>query len=633
MYDLKVGFTCNNNCIHCVVATKRDVFPEDLTTEQIKDIIINKVLPLKEDTVILTGGEASIRKDFVELLRFINSQGLKIHLQTNCTGFADESIAAAAAPYLTSVLAALHSYKESIHNLIVNDRTNTMYKKTIQGINNLRKYNIPFETQTVISSLNYYTLYDTYKFIQNNWPGIPMHVTYPHSLGNAALYREAVCMRYSDMKNELHRIFRDFGKYLVTEAIPFCYLYPYEKAIGYNLDENLLQDFFAGHRKGLDPSNKNLDSPLIDSDGYSKNYSENDLRSRKKGPLCKECSFYSKCPGVWKEYFEMYKHELDLFPIKVPVTFGPASISLREGACENICTFCGGGKGNKGNTPQQDLDNCKNLIDNFAAEGKQQLEISGEPSNHPYLLDVLEYAKSKGFSYIQVSTNGRLLINKDFVRLLKEAGMTHCRIPLYGSTEEIHSKIVTPRLPGNPFKEACIAIKTCADEGVTICAHTVLHQYNKSDLKNILKLYDQLTKGNMKEFVLGQVGISEVNFEYTGNWFLPAKDCGSYVSAFLNDPELDSYAYPIKVIGVPYCTIGRYDNRLMNLYEAPDIGTKTSVGTSASKINPKIPHYNERIRIDICEKCCLKADCDGYLKNDEALFGHAGLKSVICEEN
>ena len=65
MFDLKVGFTCNNKCLHCVVEDKKDT--KDLTLEEIKHIVDNNVA--ENDTVVLTGGEVSIRKDFYEIVK------------------------------------------------------------------------------------------------------------------------------------------------------------------------------------------------------------------------------------------------------------------------------------------------------------------------------------------------------------------------------------------------------------------------------------------------------------------------------------------------------------------------------------------------------------------------------------
>ena len=58
MFDLKLGFKCNNNCKHCVVADKR--FCRDTSFEEI--VAYLRKLP-EGSTVQITGGEPSIYKD------------------------------------------------------------------------------------------------------------------------------------------------------------------------------------------------------------------------------------------------------------------------------------------------------------------------------------------------------------------------------------------------------------------------------------------------------------------------------------------------------------------------------------------------------------------------------------------
>ncbi len=622
MYDLKLGFTCNNNCVHCVVTDKRAILKNDLTTDEIKEILINKVKPI-DDNVVFTGGEPTIRSDFIELVKFANANNINVHIQTNGTGFASEELTKELAPYIASVLIAIHSYDEKTHNRVVQDSKQIMYKKTLQGIKNIYKYHIPFETQTVISSINFPTLYDTYKFIQENFPGTLMHVTYPHPLGNAYKNHYIVCLKYSYMQSELYRIFKDFGKYLITEAIPLCYIYPYEKGINYIVDSHLITDFYTEKRHGLDPSNSSLKSTLIDEFGYSNNYNINDLTSKRKGSKCKECAFFNICPGVWKEYIEFYRNELDLYPIKIQFKIGSPVLILKDGYCENICIFCDGSK--VGEQPLS-FDEIKKRIDYFKSQGYKEIELSGEPPQHKYIINTIEYLTNNGFEYIQMSTNGRKLANKQFVKNLKNAGLTHCRIPLYGSTKDIHSKIVKSRIEGNPFKEACKAISNCAEEGIQICAHTVLTKYNQFNIKKIIDLYYKLTNGNIKEFVVQNVAISELSYDYTGQWYLPAFESKYALKDLLDDSAYDNY--PIKIIGFPYCILGRYDDRIIGIYEAPQIGIQDTVGINASLSNPKVPHYNERIRLNICKDCILANECDGVLKNDNALFGSQGLKPI-----
>ena len=77
LVDLKVGFTCNNNCIHCVISDK---FSErELTLLEIQDIINGYIEQYGTIQLTLTGGEITIRKDFVEIMNFVQqkkSEGL-----------------------------------------------------------------------------------------------------------------------------------------------------------------------------------------------------------------------------------------------------------------------------------------------------------------------------------------------------------------------------------------------------------------------------------------------------------------------------------------------------------------------------------------------------------------------------
>jgi organic radical activating enzyme len=78
-YDLKVGFSCNNDCIHCVVADKRNT--KDLTTQQIKDII--NLVP-SEQGVVFTGGEPLLQLDD-ELIAALHHKGFDVAIETNGT--------------------------------------------------------------------------------------------------------------------------------------------------------------------------------------------------------------------------------------------------------------------------------------------------------------------------------------------------------------------------------------------------------------------------------------------------------------------------------------------------------------------------------------------------------------------
>jgi len=85
--DIKLGYTCNNNCRHCVIADQREhaldmIGKEDLSTEEFKREIL-KSRKRGFTSIIFTGGEPTIRKDFLELLDYASFIGFRVNIQTN----------------------------------------------------------------------------------------------------------------------------------------------------------------------------------------------------------------------------------------------------------------------------------------------------------------------------------------------------------------------------------------------------------------------------------------------------------------------------------------------------------------------------------------------------------------------
>lgn len=306
IFDIKVGFLCNNKCIHCVVGDEAQKTGRNLKLHELKEILVKN--RNKFDVLQITGGEATIRSDFLEFIRFAK-EDLKISqivLQTNGRMFFREDFTEASSKFLSKVLIAYHSHNPIIHDMIT--MVNGSWNQTHNGILNLMKHSIPFNTQTVISKLNCDTLYKTFSFIKENYTPIKMNMTFPHPYGNAWDYFEKVVPKYSSFKEEILSILKDFSDSICTEAIPYCYMYPHLNHE--NLDDNLKKEFACG----VDVENK--EGKFFDKDGYTDNYSESMLSEKIKINSCKECLFNSDCVGVWKEYYQKYYNEMDLYPVK-----------------------------------------------------------------------------------------------------------------------------------------------------------------------------------------------------------------------------------------------------------------------------------------------------------------------------
>lgn len=84
--DIKVGYLCNNRCLHCAIGDmKRDLEQDgvstDLTTEQVFQLLEQQ--SKDADSCVLTGGEITLRKDCAQLINKAISLYKSVQIQTN----------------------------------------------------------------------------------------------------------------------------------------------------------------------------------------------------------------------------------------------------------------------------------------------------------------------------------------------------------------------------------------------------------------------------------------------------------------------------------------------------------------------------------------------------------------------
>lgn len=98
---------------------------------------------------------------------------------------------------------------------------------------------------------------------------------------------------------------------------------------------------------------------------------------------------------------------------------------LLTSRCNFNCVYC-----RKRNTPDISLDEAKKVVDYWASEELKNIRFSGgEPTIHPYLLDLIQYTKSKkSIQRIALSTNGSA--EKTFYKELIKSGVNDFSISL-----------------------------------------------------------------------------------------------------------------------------------------------------------------------------------------------------------
>ncbi len=227
--DIKLGYSCNNDCLHCVVQDYREVVLKKGLSEDVpsQDFIQEMEFARKRgfDTIVFTGGEPTIRPDLPFLLRKARELGFFIQMQTNGRRLANLEFArkiTASAPIFFCI--AIHSCYQEVHDRIT-QRAGS-FEETVAGIKNLISLGQKVSAKIVISRLNYHHLKETCEFLLKL--GIShISLTFPHGCGNARKFFFQVVPRYTEIADEVKKAIKVIlarGKTVDTEAIPFCFL-------------------------------------------------------------------------------------------------------------------------------------------------------------------------------------------------------------------------------------------------------------------------------------------------------------------------------------------------------------------------------------------------------------------------
>lgn len=296
LIDLKVGSSCNNKCVHCCAAN--DTRDKNLSLSKIKNRI-NEFIDLhKSIDLTLTGGEISMRRDFIEIMRYIEHHKKlgnirEIHLQTNGRKLSDADKLESTIGVVDYYLIALHGPNSEIHDKITDvkgsfDETTSAFK---QLINRVKVEQIA--VQTVISRLNYKYLVDTYKFAHEELGVREFNLTFPHPMGGA--FDKAITPTYIDVEPYINAAMHYFsikGIKPLPEALPLCV-------------------FEEKYRKYISSVNDTrfIGAVGYDQDGNFLDYLELSKDAHSKYRKCESCLVNNKCEGIWNEYVELYPNE------------------------------------------------------------------------------------------------------------------------------------------------------------------------------------------------------------------------------------------------------------------------------------------------------------------------------------
>ncbi|MBD3350147.1 MAG: radical SAM protein [Candidatus Lokiarchaeota archaeon] len=162
--DLAITYSCNNLCPHCYVP--KDIlnnFPDELDLDKMK-CLMDKLWDLGVPHIALTGGEATTRRDFIDLIEYGQNKGFVMGIITNGRLFSDEELVKTSIQKgLDYVQITIESHDAEIHDKM--QGVKGAFKETVQAIKNFMNKDIFVLTNTTICRENLSDIDKTIKFL------------------------------------------------------------------------------------------------------------------------------------------------------------------------------------------------------------------------------------------------------------------------------------------------------------------------------------------------------------------------------------------------------------------------------------------------------------------------------------
>ncbi len=297
---LFTGFSCSSHCHFCIDLNKRDL-PDKSTRKIVEEMMQAKAAGVEYLEMI--GGEATIRGDFIPLVRTAKKMGFKdIVVVTNGRMFARPEFAAAAAEAgLTDLVFSIHGPDAKLHD----DLTHVpgAFDELIRGVANVRAAGLEriFGNCTVVKQNMKRLPEIAGLFLRlgiHHAEFIFVDPTYGGAYTNFAGLVPRISEAAPHMREALDVGRRGGTKDFVARYVPLCH--------------------FAGY---LDQISEIREVATFRTRHWAPDFTNDDvgagrvIAGRSKTKRCEGCSLYDRCEGIWNEYLERLD-DSELTPVR-----------------------------------------------------------------------------------------------------------------------------------------------------------------------------------------------------------------------------------------------------------------------------------------------------------------------------
>lgn len=287
--------------------------------------------------------------------------------------------------------------------------------------------------------------------------------------------------------------------------------------------------------------------------------------------------------------------------------------------CNNRCPMCGVFNSKKDSDWKYTLEELRQEIDKKnIEEGDVVIVSGGEPTIYEYFFELLKYLNEKK-ARITIFSNGRAFKNMDFVKKLSECEYENILIPLFGSTPEIHEKLVGAK---GSYADTFEGLKNLDSANMPYSIKTVVMKDNYQDLRAWAELITA-TFSNPQMISIHGLHLQGEAPKIAEQLYVRHDEATKYVEDALDvliDKKLNA---KIGISAFPLCTIDP-------IYWKYNIVSKIQEYTTISEDSKEIKETNIKNyaeRLEQCENCQVKLICEWPWRMYKKEFGLEYIKA------
>ncbi|MGA2143249.1 MAG: radical SAM protein [Brevinematales bacterium] len=323
---LYIGTKCNIKCKFCYYYSVTD--EDNLSYEE----IITTLKKYKKegiDSIDITGGEPTIHKDIVRIVKKASEMGFKeISMITNgiavkTENYLDKLIEAGVNTWVLSI----HGHNAEIHDSLTGHKGS--FNDMLKTVDNLNKRSITYSVNFVVNRQNFEYLPEFARFINETCRKTAVTFLVMNPMGNGKINFDEFSVKYSDLGSPLFNAItalKKWGNKVTWKFMPLC-------ASKENIDvtDSIFTFFFTPYDWNYSIQHKLKYGALNHFFVLIKNFSMFSLIQLRKIPLvvlkhmallnenfgfmfkklesCKQCKYFYVCDGISKNYLNLFGQE------------------------------------------------------------------------------------------------------------------------------------------------------------------------------------------------------------------------------------------------------------------------------------------------------------------------------------